>query len=124
MRSAATPGGFRIQSTGGVAQWIEQEPSKLKVAGSIPAAPASPAPSPLERDGYTRPAVGSLSRHRLIDDLVELSRTLDELDRKLEVAKAIHEHTVAAEVAAGRAAERDPATGGRRSDRARPARRA
>src|SRR5439155_353713 len=26
---------------GGVAQWIEQEPSKLKVAGSIPAAPAS-----------------------------------------------------------------------------------
>jgi hypothetical protein len=27
--------------SGGVAQWIEQEPSKLKVAGSIPAAPAS-----------------------------------------------------------------------------------
>jgi hypothetical protein len=26
--------------SGGVAQWIEQEPSKLKVAGSIPAAPA------------------------------------------------------------------------------------
>ena len=27
------------QPSGGVAQWIEQEPSKLKVAGSIPAAP-------------------------------------------------------------------------------------
>ena len=27
------------QIGGGVAQWIEQEPSKLKVAGSIPAAP-------------------------------------------------------------------------------------
>src|SRR4051794_7644325 len=30
----------RLSEIGGVAQWIEQEPSKLKVAGSIPAAPA------------------------------------------------------------------------------------
>ena len=30
---------IRCTCPGGVAQWIEQEPSKLKVAGSIPAAP-------------------------------------------------------------------------------------
>lgn len=33
-------GTCRLRPIGGVAQWIEQEPSKLKVAGSIPAAPA------------------------------------------------------------------------------------
>ena len=34
------PGAGRYAArVGGVAQWIEQEPSKLKVAGSIPAAP-------------------------------------------------------------------------------------
>lgn len=41
---------------GGVAQWIEQEPSKLKVGGSIPPAPASHIPlcyavSPSARPG-------------------------------------------------------------------------
>jgi hypothetical protein len=42
--------------SGGVAQWIEQEPSKLKVAGSIPAAPAS-----RKKQGLPRPASATFS---------------------------------------------------------------
>src|SRR5689334_8576026 len=39
-RGTGPGGGLGLGAFGGVAQWIEQEPSKLKVAGSIPAAPA------------------------------------------------------------------------------------
>src|SRR5438105_4856886 len=43
---AVVEGAGRVEPVrhGGVAQWIEQEPSKLKVAGSIPAAPVNRIP--------------------------------------------------------------------------------